>query len=128
MFFAELDGADDLMRAVVREEASLKRDLANANLAAAQQGIQNVKDSHPYTDRTGRLTDKATAVRVAAREDLLGAQGNDLAEMRWPMRYAKFVNEKERFNFTKQAEERAALVLEYGTEVALDRFAEKLSD
>lgn len=72
----------------------LQHDLDEASTEAAQAGVDAVKASHPYTDRTGDLTGTARQ----EKNYVLGG-----ADMVWPEDYADFVDRKKTFNFTANA-------------------------
>ena len=80
---SRIEGLDELVADWHRECASLDTELARGAMKAAGDGIAFAKAHHPYTDRTGNLTDSA---------HVNPKSGGD-AEMVWPMPYAGFVDE-----------------------------------
>jgi hypothetical protein len=79
-----------LQAAVMRFGYLVDRSLGPAVIGAAEDGIGQVKASHRYKDRTGKLTGtaKATLRRTG--------QGGAMAEMHWPATYARVVDEGSR--------------------------------
>lgn len=86
--------SDDFESAWKSAMSDLQHDLDEASTEAAQAGIDAVKTSHPYTDRTGNLTGTAHQEKNYA----LGG-----ADMVWGEDYAGYVDGKPAFNFTDKA-------------------------
>lgn len=80
-----LDGIEGLERDFRRIEVELSDAARRGALAGAQAGIAQAKASHPYTDRTGKLTSTSYA-----RLDI-STPGGAMARMVWPVKYASFV-------------------------------------
>jgi hypothetical protein len=76
---------DEWLQNIEVELERADRAMVQACFKAAKDGVAAAQEKHPYTDRTGNLTDTAHA-RIAN-------MGDHDAEMRWPMHYAGYVDE-----------------------------------
>jgi hypothetical protein len=85
MFSIEVDGIPELERDFRRIEVTLSDAARRAAEAGAREGVAEAKAKHAYTDRTGKLTGTATSYLEAS------APGGSVAVMKWPQRYASFV-------------------------------------
>lgn len=81
MFTIDIEGLEELKAEWAAGCDQLGKDLEEATLLAAKDGIESEKASHPYQDRTGDLTGEAHANAMARG-----------AAMIWGQRYSSFVN------------------------------------
>ena len=120
MFDAEIEGLAELEVEWQAGCAQLDRDLETASFQAAKDGVESMKDSHPYTDRTGNLTGSMNANALAVG-----------AEMRVEMPYAGFVDKGTSRNrpypFTPLAERTAENSLNVRAAFAAEDLAAKMN-
>lgn len=121
MITVTIEGLDALRNDWRAASAELEVDLRGASLEAAAAGVAEAQDHHPYVDHTpDGLTGSSHA-----------EQGENEAEMEWPVEYASFVDKgtsrMSAYPFTPQAEERAESELQRAAEASVNRFAERLS-
>lgn len=88
--------------------------LPEAVLDACNDALEDFTHDHPYTDRTHHLTDDAWA-RIARVSD-----NGTFAEIRWPAKYASFVDKGTRAHEIRPKKARALHWIDGGGE---DRFA-----
>lgn len=116
-----IEGLDELIADWHRECASLDTDLARGAMKAAGEGVAEAKANHPYTDRTGNLTDSAHVNPLS---------GGD-AEMVWPMPYAGYVDEgtvrSKPYPYTPQAQKKAADELDANSDKAAQALCDTIS-
>lgn len=116
----QIEGIDTLKREWSSACDAFDNGAEKASKNAAEAGVDEIKQSHPYTDRTGDLTDDAHV--VPGTDD-----GKRIAEMEWPEDYASYVDRKEQFNFTERAERVATGALERGTEHEVDKLCDRMN-
>ena len=114
-----------LEKSVEKGKRELRDDLRKVQRAAAEAGVEEEQEHHPYTDRTWQLTERAHVEENAEGE----------AEMVWPKDYASFVDGRGydptaqasgRYAFTPIAEQRARAAAERGAEKAVERLRDTL--
>lgn len=119
--FSELDAFAHIAEEAV---ADLVRDVRRGVQDAADAGIREAQDNHPYVDRSFRLSGSAQATPVT------GDDFDPEAEMTWPAPYARFVDKgttrARPYPFTPQARGRAEAALDRAVETACDKLESKL--
>lgn len=85
MFDAYIDGLEDLDRDWTAAMREISDGIRTGVVEGVQAGVEEARALHVYKDRTGDLTNTAKGVV------LVSAPGGATGEMRWPMKYASFV-------------------------------------